>query len=54
MLSVVSGPKLERDPKSTVFVTLPSRVYWNAIVGAESEVAGNVEWVGGSSLADRV
>ena len=40
------------DPNSTIFVTLPSRVYWNATAVVGNEVTGNVEWDGGSSLAD--
>ena len=40
------------DPKSTIFVTLPSRVYWNATAVVGKEVAGNVEREGGNSLAD--
>ena len=40
------------DPKLIIFVTLPSRVYWNATAVIGSEVARNVEWDGGSSLAD--
>ena len=39
------------DPKSTVFVTVLSRVYWNAIDFGNEDI-GNVEWDGGSSLAD--
>ena len=53
MFNVVSGPKFDKDPNSVILVTVPSRVYWNAIVGARIEVAGNVEWDGGNSLADR-
>ena len=39
------------EPKSAVFVTVLSNVYWNAI-DFGNEVTGNVEWDGGSSLAD--
>lgn len=54
MFSAVSGPKFEVVPKLTSSVILPSSIYRNAIVGPGSDVAGNVEWEGGSSLAFRV
>ena len=41
------------DPNSTIFVTLPSIVYWNAMAVDGNEVARNMEWEGGSSLADK-
>ena len=47
----MSGPKLELVPKLVKFVTVLSRVYWNAMVGNGREVAGNVECDGGSSFA---
>ena len=54
MFSAVLGPKLEAVPKLTNSVMLPSNEYRNAIVGPGSDVAGNVEREGGSSLAVRV
>ena len=54
IFSAVSGPKLEVVPKLTSSVILPSSVYRNAIVGPGSDVAGNVEREGGSSLAVKV
>lgn len=40
------------DPKSDIFETFPSIEYWNA-VDCGNELAGNVYWDGGSSIADR-
>ena len=39
------------DPKSAMFVMFLSSVYWKAI-DFGNEVAGNVEWDGGSSVGD--